>query len=481
MLFGLGCSFKEQSVALKPTDSVALSLHEMPAERQVNTRQWLRDAHQQIRHLLPASKRPPMLTEQLVDHHGRAADVFRHFGVSAASLHKLVGNFNGLRLTAQSMSKDYYIESVPPSWPGFEDVWVPINPRLSLAGRLGFARRGGVVSDATCIILQPALFGDNGVLRTRDIATALRECGYHVLSIESRAHGQTEARYPDVYSTWGILEADDLLVVADWAMRLPHVQRTGLIGYCWGANIALLTAWHEARRGRDPLVSEVIKPYFSSEATAPPRFTAGIMAFSPIVRYEEFMDDLETPRTMLDDPVYASIQQTIRDRMVRKGYPNPSGSMRKLIQYEYERYGVRVPKGTEEGTPFVRLLPYRGQPCGDKLEAARVPTLIVHAADDPVGPAQDVAQLIAQTDNPNVAAIVLASGGHVGFAGYAKAYYLSLVTNFFDPVRGAAAAGAIRPALSRVHDSRPVHQGCSGFGEPAPASRRGSAAAAEPA
>lgn len=206
-------------------------------------------------------------------------------------------------------------------------------------------------------------------------------------------------------------------------------------------------------------MSEHIKPYFASERTDRRRFTAGIIAFSPMIRYEEFMDALETPKSLVDDPVLATIQGMVRDRMVRKKYPNPSGSMRKLIQYEYDRYGVKMPKGTEEGTPIVRILPYKNQDAGDKMEAARMPVLIVQGADDPVGPAQDVADLIAVTANPNVAAIVLPSGGHVGFAGYAKEWYVSLVLNFFDPVRGAAAAARERQSFAGAtarHSNRPA-------------------------
>lgn len=454
-----GCSFGEKSVDLRTEDSVPVELASIPAAPQLTARDWLDGTQRQIGHLLPSTGATPLLTSQLVEDQGSPVDVFAHFGMRRESLRTILGNFTGLRLTSQAMSKTCHIDRAPPPWPGFTDVWIPIHDELSLSGRIGFAERDGQIIDAPCIIMQPALFGDNGVLRTRSIAMAMRAYGFHVLSIESRAHGQTEAKYPDSYSTWGILEADDLLVVADWAMNQPHVRETGLIGYCWGANIALLTAWHEARRGDDPLVSEHIKPFFSSDPSPKRRFTAGILAFSPMIRYEEFMDELEIPRSLVDDPVLATIQGMVRDRMVRKQYPNPSGSMRQLIQYEYDRYGVKMPRGTEEGTPIVRLLPYKGRDAGDKMEAARMPVIIVQAADDPVGPAQDVADLISTTTNPNVAAIVLPSGGHVGFAGYAKEWYTSLVLNFFDPHRGAAAMTRGSDALAGAQHAAPAAYG----------------------
>jgi predicted alpha/beta-fold hydrolase len=88
---------------------------------------------------------------------------------------------------------------------------------------------------------------------------------------------------------------------------------------------------------------------------------------------------------------------------------------------------------------MLRLVDYKNQSAGKKLELARMPVIIMHGADDPLVPAQDIAHLASGVKNPKVAAIILPSGGHVGFAGYAPEYYFSLVMNFFDPQRGAAA------------------------------------------
>ena len=82
---------------------------------------------------------------------------------------------------------------------------------------------------------------------------------------------------------------------------------------------------------------------------------------------------------------------------------------------------------------------YKGRASFDKLEHARTPILFVHACDDPLSPAQGVGDLISTIDNPLVCAVILPSGGHVGFAAYCKEYYFSLIANFFDPVVGAAA------------------------------------------
>lgn len=458
IITGTGClaDFNERSFKMNPDDSVRLSrADEEPPVR--STRAWLRDAHQQLAGLLPEEPAPPLLTEQMVKSDGNAVDVFAHFSIDPAKLQSLVQNFRGLRYSAQAASRDYYIDKPAPAWPGFDDVWIPITMPINdvcvLNGRMAYARdRHGNVRDADCIVVLPGLFGDHGVKRSRDICIALRDYGFHVLHLEPRGHGQSEKFYPRMYNTFGILESDDMIQVADWLQSRPHVRRTGLIGYCWNANIALLAAWYEGRRTDDPSISAAVNSYL----VTPPdperrRYEAGIIAFSPVVRWEVLMDELDRERSRWHHPIFAAIQDTIRDRMKLKGYPEQTGNLRNLVEYEYRGYGVPLPHGSREGYPFLRLIPYRDQPAGDKLEYARMPVLIVQAVDDPLVPAQDIADLMAMVHNPRVAAVILASGGHVGFAGYCPQYYLSLITNFFDPNHGPAAGNgqAASTAMNR--------------------------------
>jgi predicted alpha/beta-fold hydrolase len=88
---------------------------------------------------------------------------------------------------------------------------------------------------------------------------------------------------------------------------------------------------------------------------------------------------------------------------------------------------------------YVRLMPYKDLPAHDRLSGVPMPLLIVHAADDMIAPARDLADFLATTRNPNVAAMILPSGGHIGFAPYASAWYYNLILNFFDPKLGVAA------------------------------------------
>jgi pimeloyl-ACP methyl ester carboxylesterase len=157
---------------------------------------------------------------------------------------------------------------------------------------------------------------------------------------------------------------------------------------------------------------------------------------------------LQTPRAVFEDPVYAAIQASVKDRMSRKGYPHPDGNLKRLIDLEYAEFRTNLPKESSEGYRFLRegyrflrLVPFDGRPAFPKLESVRTPLVMVHAANDPLSPAQEVADMLRSIDNPTVAAVFLPSGGHVGFVAYSKQYYYSLIASFFDPVDGAAAQG----------------------------------------
>ncbi len=450
-----GCilGFSERSCAMSVESAVPLATPRSDASPP-STREWLVSADRQLSSLMPRSDAPRLLTDQLSGPDGKPTDVFRHFRLRADCLQSLLFNFFGMRYTAQAASRQYCVEDPAPPWPDFEDAWIPIRlpggGEFALSGRLGYARDAqGNIKDATCVVILPGLFGDLGGQRSQDLAIPLRAAGYHVMALELRGHGQTEARYPNIYHAYGAFETDDLMQVSDWLESQPHISRTGLVACCWNGNIALLAAWYDGSLADDPLISPTIRNNLLAYDTHKRRFSAGMVVLSPVVRGEVLMDELDYERSRLMYPVYAAIQDTVRVRMERKGYPI-TGNLRQLMNDEYGGYKVPDTHGLREGYSMLRLVSYKNQSAGHKLDRARMPVLIVHGADDPLVPAQDVADLLAEVENPKVAALILPSGGHVGFAGYAPRYYFSLVMNFFDPLRGAAAglesAGYVREA-----------------------------------
>ncbi len=436
---GTGCIFNA-SYPMRPRDLVYLHGGGAGAE---SPRQWLGEAHGELRHLLPPTARRALLTGDLVNDAGEPRDVLAHFGLKRERLGKFRGNFSGLNQTFNGVAMVSYIEEQAPSWPGFDDVWIPVNDGMSLHARLGLARDdAGRVRDADCIIILPGIFGDLGVTRTRDLAEALVAAGQHALALEMRGAGRTEFRYPDKGFTWGVFESIDMIAVDEWLRSQPHIRRTGLVGYCWGANVAMLAAWIEGAGPDDPSVGPHIRPHVPP-VSAEPRFAAGVIAFSPVLHYERVIDIMDTPRSAVSAPILYGVQSVVSDRMERKGYGPPLHSLRRLIDQEFEHsfYGASQSKW-RDALQYLRLVDYKGRRAGDKFERVRVPLLIVHAANDPLIPSQYVAEFMSKFQNPQLAAIVLPSGGHVGLATWSRPYYYSLIMNFFDPRIGPAAGRA---------------------------------------
>lgn len=440
-----GC-FSERSFPMRSDDLVRI---DTPARGNPNalaasaapqsTRQWLRSAHPRLEHFLPRQDRPVLLTEGMTDSTGRPIDVYRFFDRDIRKMQGLTTNWWALQHTAQAIEKGYAIENAPELWPGFRSVWIPVAPGVELHGFLGFAERDGRPIEADCIVILPGLYGDNGAKRNRDLSLALRNSGFHVLSLELRGHGQVEARHAHIYYNYGVMETQDLLNVSEWLQdSFPHVRETGLIGFCWGANQALLCAWYDGRTEDDPSISPELARMLRPPAERV-HFAAGVMAFSPVLRWEVFLDRMETPKSVWMDPSPALFQDSVKDRMRRKRFPEVSGNLRNCIAYEFEHSGWLKHFPLEDGYRFLRLMDYRGNWAGDKLESARIPALIVHSINDPLQNAQDVADFMAETSNPRVAALMLPGGGHIGLQAYARGYYYSLIVNFFDPKTGAAA------------------------------------------
>jgi len=431
-----GC-FQETSFPMRDRDLVRIHM-DRPPTNQRTARSWLHQAHNQLSHLLPSKARLTLLTEDMVNPDGTPRDVFRHFVKPKESLNYLMLNYYAMEQTAQVVGPGIGVDRIPPAWPGFEQIWIPVDDDLELSGRIGLAKKDGKPIKANCIVILPGMWGDNSIKRTRDLALALLDSGFHVLALELRGHGRTETRYPDAYYTFGIQETQDLMKVSEWLEDHPYINRIGLVAFCWGTNHAMLAAWYDGRKSDDPSISDRIRRILGP--VSPRRhFTAGIIGFSPVLRWEDFMDCADTPRFVTQDPAIYFYQGTLRERSERKGYLDHDGNLRRLINQEFAHSCLTSSINVYEAYDFLRFLPYRGLDDGDKMEFARTPVLIVHAANDPLLPAQDIADLIAQTSNPNVAAIILPGGGHIGFPAYDRTYYFSLIINYFDPQNGIAA------------------------------------------
>ena len=444
---GIAGCFQERSIRYSvATDSSLVDV----GFKKLCARPWLRAAHSQLSPLLPKSRRPALLTEDLVDAMGKPIDVNANFDFDPRKRHTVIENLSGLENTAQASGSGSAIEQPAPAWPGFDDVWIPIDDRLQLSARVGFAHdANGSKKPADAIAILPGIFGDNSVRRTRDLAMTLRDNGYHVLALEIRGCGQTLKRYANIPTTLGCYEVGDILRVGEWLESQPHVRRTGLIGFCWSSNLALLAAWEDGRSGSAQWPADTFgKPL--RRPPGRPHFDAGILAFSPTLPYEDILDACAAREwSVLANPVLNKLQKETRTRMQLHNYSAPDGNLRRFIDLEAARLPPPVPRDVSAGLAYLRLAPYQDCDPGPKLERARVPVAIVHGFNDPLSDGQPVADFIARIRNPNVAAIILPGGGHVGFGPYAPDYFLRLILSFFDAARGPRAAAGVQNSLIR--------------------------------
>lgn len=425
----LGC-FNERSFPVGRAELIRIA----PSASQLPPRDWLVQAHGQLQQLLPGENRPTLLTGDLTTPAGQPVDVFKIYHSRFEDMDSLLVNAVGITHTAQVASRGLGLDQPLPDWPGFADLTITVDESLRLSGRIGWAvDEAGQRIDAPCIVILPGLFGGNAVWRTRDLAVGLRTCGFHVLALELRACGQTEKNFPQYYTTWGLLESNDLLRVSKWLEEQPQVQSTGLVATCWGSNIALATVWAEGRPADDPKVPVKVAPHVP-RATDRPAFTAGVLLFSPALNYEEMSVALEKPQSALRAPILKAFQDVVRERKKLKNHQPIDGRLETLVGAEVRQYPFfNYPGSDWDARQYMRFRTFRDKPYDDKLQHTRMPLLIVHAYNDPMVPSQCIADLLAATHNPNVAAVILPGGGHVGFPAYSKEYYFSLIVNFFDP------------------------------------------------
>jgi hypothetical protein len=114
------------------------------------------------------------------------------------------------------------------------------NADLCLFGRLALQRQ-----PADLIVVVPGLLHSNAHHYVRLAAAVLYSLGFSVLTLDMRDHGATFRARPDVPSTLGVLEGQDLVAVADLLLDgnrnhcRNQIQKVGILGYSAGASFAL--------------------------------------------------------------------------------------------------------------------------------------------------------------------------------------------------------------------------------------------------
>ena len=248
---------------------------------------------------------------------------------------------------------------------------------------------------APCVLLAHGLVGSNDSPYVVGTAAKAFARGFHVVRLNARNCGGTEALAADAYHG-GM--TGDLRCVAEQLARRPDVTRIYLIGFSLGGNMALKLA--------------------AEYGDAPPDWLAGVATLSPCLDFGAAADAMNASafgrlcqrrflvglhailrrRTALHDPTldlsaFRGVR-TIREFDDR--YTAPLSGFRDVEHYYREASAARL------------------------MSAVRVPSLLVAAEDDPLVPFETL-RARAITDNRYLRVLGTARGGHVAFLGRDRA------------------------------------------------------------
>jgi predicted alpha/beta-fold hydrolase len=437
-----------------------------PDAQPLSARSWTLRAATLAANLLPDDANSYLTTDQLSDN-GQPIDVYRFFDINPDNLDDLVSNLDGLQQTAQVVSPERELDAkghlLRPQWDHFVDVEVPGSDGTPLYGRLseplqqakntkhetrntkppaGIRSAEAVKDSDTYIVLTHGLFGSIDGMDMRNQVNAFRMAGYHVLALEMRGHGETQCRHPEATLSFGIHESADLVAAANWLKTRCHAKRVGLVTFSLGGYEGLLTAWLD---GAKP-VTRFSNVGFLKDLPRPhpePAFNAGMVIVSSPVDIVSTANLFDKPLSLLEAPLKATFQEHIAKRVAFYG-ETPTHSMWGLAEREYDRAGWAEKYGSFSAIrpQLIRFLDFAADDWEEgvrRMENVRVPVLMIHSANDPLGTAQGVADLFGRVKNPNIGVVMTESGGHMAFTAYATDYYYTLLLNFFNPVTGPVA------------------------------------------
>ena len=217
--------------------------------------------------------------------------------------------------------------------------------------------------------------------------------GFNVVRLNVRNCGGTEALTPTLYHSG--MSGDILRVFAELSEhdRLPEIF---LAGFSLGGNLVLKLA---GELGADA-----------------PEALAGVVAVSPSLDLSSAADAIERPQNRFYQWSFVrSLRRTIKRK--HKLYPHLYDlsrlrEMRTVRQFD-DLY-TAPHGGFRDASDY-----YARSSALDRVRHIRVPTLIIHAQDDPFIPF-DPLRHPAVGDNPNVLLLAPPRGGHVAFVASAR-------------------------------------------------------------
>jgi predicted alpha/beta-fold hydrolase len=269
-------------------------------------------------------------------------------------------------------------------------VEVETGARLLLECRWQTERRA-----APTILLMHGLEGSSDSLYVRGTGRKAFRAGFNVVCMNMRNCGGTDALNETLYHSG--MTGDIHSVLAHELVGRERLPKIFVAGFSMSGNMVLRLA---ADYGADA-----------------PRALAGTIAVSPSIDIAACADRLERRA----NTIYRwSFMKSLRRRIRTKSRLRPASydarrlwRVRTLRQFD-DRFtaphgGFRDASDYYERTSS---LPFLGR--------IKLPTLIIHADDDPLIPDESFRNS-AIADNPNVLLLVTRGGGHVGFISDARA------------------------------------------------------------
>ncbi|MDB4945618.1 MAG: Hydrolase, alpha/beta fold family functionally coupled to Phosphoribulokinase [Labilithrix sp.] len=278
-----------------------------------------------------------------------------------------------------------------------EELRLPLTGARDADAHHALHARGWWITDAQGgRLVRPVVVlvhGIGGSSRSRYVvraAVALHRAGYHVVRLDLRGAG---ASTPDVPSLYHAGLSDDLALVTAHLAKQSHVDGVVLFGFSGGGSLAL------------KLAGEL--------GAAPPAGLRAVVSVSAPLDFTKvvaWMDGLR--RLPYRFHVLRGLSNGARvfaEQHPERAHYRPQ-DVKRLSSFRYYDASIIVPMhGFDDVDGY-----YAAASPGPLLPRIAVPTLLLHAADDPMVPSSSVVPWLGAA-SPSVEVAVSHAGGHLGW------------------------------------------------------------------
>ncbi|NPV58711.1 MAG: alpha/beta fold hydrolase [Actinobacteria bacterium] len=268
-----------------------------------------------------------------------------------------------------------------------------------LAGKLALHGDG---TPRPGLVFCHGVFGSKNQNYIRSVAVkAHREWGYNVLALDTRGFG--ESRYlSDAMVTGGWKEGEDVIAAARFLGGFAQVTTVGVSGYSMGAAAAMIAAGMD---GGEHITGGVLAWNGTSD-------TRGMIEFisRPPMPWQPFF---------IAYPLFKAC--LVLKLSGWKGYEHIRDFTSMFSAACRDYYGVDEDEAYRKASP------------GSYVHGIRIPTVHIHAQDDPIVPVREAEMNSdAARDNPHFRVWILPRGGHCAFTAVDRAWYEGVLRGFFS-------------------------------------------------